>query len=425
MPHRSRLAALILSAAAVLAACSGSDAAPDPTTTPPTTSAATSAPAPTTTATGTTVTISPNGATEAPAGNAFYQPPTPLPGATHGDLIWSRPITRLPAGIVGWQVLYRSENIAGEAIAVSGVVFAPAGAPAGSPVLSWAHGTAGLGDSCAPSKDYAAGTSFELALVQVAVSNGWSFMATDYEGLGTPGVHPFLVGSSSGRGVLDIVRAARQLPGSGAGTDSPVMLLGHSQGGGAALFAAQEAASYAPDLRVVGTAAGAPPGELTAIVPATFNSNSAAGYGLMMVEGLRAAYPDLPLASVVNGAGAAVLDQVGAQCSDATFALGNQATTIAASDPMLDPRWKAAIEANTAGNVKPSAPVLIFHGEADTTVPRSLTDLTLARYCAVGATVQVKSYPGQDHLGVVFAALGDITAFLAARLAGSPATSSC
>ena len=52
------------------------------------------------------------------------------------------------------------------------------------------------------------------------------------------------------------------------------------------------------------------------------------------------------------------------------------------------------MDANTAGNVVPSAPVLIFHGEADTTVPRALTDITLGRYCAIGATVEVKSYPG-------------------------------
>ncbi len=69
--------------------------------------------------------------------------------------------------------------------------------------------------------------------------------------------------------------------------------------------------------------------------------------------------------------------------------------------------------------------MLIYHGEADTTVPRALSDITLGRYCAIGATVELKSYPGADHTSVIPAALGDITAFFAARLAGQPATSSC
>src|SRR4029079_13844509 len=102
----------------------------------------------------------------------------------------------------------------------------------------------------------------------IAVGEGWTFVATDYEGLGTPGVHPYLVGLSEARGVLDIVRSAQQLPTSGVSADSPVMIFGHSQGGGAALFAAEQAATWAPELHVVGTAAGAPAGDLATTAPA-------------------------------------------------------------------------------------------------------------------------------------------------------------
>ena len=81
-------------------------------------------------------------------------------------------------------------------------------------------------------------------------------VATDYAGLGTKGIHPYLIGESEARSVLDSVRAARALPNSGASNRFAV--LGHSQGGHAALDPGQVAARYAPDLKLVGVAAAAP-----------------------------------------------------------------------------------------------------------------------------------------------------------------------
>ena len=47
--------------------------------------------------------------------------------------------------------------------------------------------------------------------------------ATDYEGMGTPGPHPYLVGISEGRSGLDAALAARQIPGAEAGDRLGVM----------------------------------------------------------------------------------------------------------------------------------------------------------------------------------------------------------
>ena len=94
---------------------------------------------------------------------------------------------------------------------MSGIIVVPDGdAPAeGRPVLSWAHGTTGIADECAPSKDPAA--QRHRARRARSSSAAWCSSATDYEGLGTPGRHPYIVGESEGRGTLDIVRAAQQL----------------------------------------------------------------------------------------------------------------------------------------------------------------------------------------------------------------------
>ena len=142
---------------------------------------------------------------------AFYRLPAELPEAQAGTVIRTEPY-RAFAGARAWKVLYHSHALDGTDIAVSGVVVSPVGAApsGGRPVLSWAHGTRGIADVCAPSRrtDWVQ----QLPAVRELIAQGFVVVATDYEGLGTAGVHPYLVGESEGRGVLDIVRAAGNLP---------------------------------------------------------------------------------------------------------------------------------------------------------------------------------------------------------------------
>ena len=106
--------------------------------------------------------------------------------------------------------MYLSRSANDQPIAVTGTVFAPSQTTDPS-IVAWAHGTTGLGDACTPSKMAAGGEGSEVLLGTAVVSRGLVFVATDYEGLGTPGVHTYLVGQSEGRAVLDSIRAARQL----------------------------------------------------------------------------------------------------------------------------------------------------------------------------------------------------------------------
>ena len=159
-----------------------------------------------------------------PTGDAFYVPPKPLAKAGPGTIIRSTPITGAPAGARAWKVLYHSRSVDGRDIAVSGVVIAPTGRTphGGRVVVTWAHGASGLADLCAPSKqpDIASGAASTsgpagygtvMPYVQTFLDAGYVVAATDYEGLGTPGVHPLLVGESEGRSVLDAARAAHDL----------------------------------------------------------------------------------------------------------------------------------------------------------------------------------------------------------------------
>jgi alpha-beta hydrolase superfamily lysophospholipase len=142
----------------------------------------------------------------------------------------------------------------------------------------------------------------------------------------------------------------------------------------------------------------------------------------MAVAGFVAAYSGLPLAAIIDQP--ELVTTVADTCSTAAFDLVARAKPTF-KNPLDDPQWKTVIDANTAGRVEPSAPVLIVHGEADTTVPRGLSDITLKRYCDLGTTIELKSYPGADHVGVLTSAAADIVGFLTARLAGAPALSNC
>jgi alpha-beta hydrolase superfamily lysophospholipase len=212
----------------------------------------------------------------APGGDAFYSPPRTLPGCTHGDLVYQRRLDNPAAALRDgddWLVMYRSEDVRGTAVATSGIIALPKSPPprGGYPVITWAHGTVGVADSCAPSRDRPESgahpmNAYPQTLLNQFLRQGWAVAMTDFEGLGTTDrTHPYLLGASEAHGVLDIVRAARHM--FGRRVSSRFAIVGHSQGGQAALFAAHHA-SWTPELRLAGVAAIAPANHLLGLVQA-------------------------------------------------------------------------------------------------------------------------------------------------------------
>src|SRR3954469_22229146 len=254
-----------------------------------------------------------------PAGSAFYTPPSHLPGKGHGGLIWARRLTgaaALRGGAGNRLLLYRSTGIRGKAVAVSGTVAIPKGrAPKGGwPVVAYAHGTTGIADSCAPSRDSAGNpvhglNAYAYPLLQRWLKAGYAVVRTDYEGLGTPGAHPYLIGRSEGRSVLDSVRAARKLD---PRLGRRVVIAGHSQGGHAALWAASLAPKWTPELNVRGTLALAQAshiGEQAALLRSVTSPSGLSGFSSMILRGIDVADPGLHVASVLSQRAAALYPQ--------------------------------------------------------------------------------------------------------------------
>src|SRR5947199_542679 len=183
----------------------------------------------------------------------------------HGQLIQKRKLSgaaALTSAGRNWFVKYRSVGVDGRAITVSGTVSLPKGkAPkSGWPVISYDHGTTGIADQCAPSRDASGNpahlyNSYVYPLLNRWLKAGFVVVRTDYQGLGTAGAHQYLVGVAEGRSTLDIVRAARKLD---KRVSNRFAIAGHSQGGHAALWAAKLAPSWTPDLKLRGTVAFAP-----------------------------------------------------------------------------------------------------------------------------------------------------------------------
>ncbi|HEY6319328.1 MAG TPA: lipase family protein [Acidimicrobiia bacterium] len=349
--------------------------------------------------------------------------PRRLRAGKPGELISATPVIA-PAGSRAWKVLYHSRALDGRDIEVSGVVVAPTSKPpsGGRPVVTWAHGTHGLADMCAPSQ--AIDSTYRITGIHQFLKAGYVVAATDYEGLGTPGQHPYLVGESEGRGVLDIVRAAEQLP--GADASATTLIYGHSQGGQAALFAGQIAPTYAPDLHVLGVTAVAPVSDLSDLLPEASAAAPLVGYLVMAAVGLHTTYP-IDLSAILTPQTLANLDVVDRLCSDdlvdyyAQFA----PSQVVLQNPVDVPGVASVLLDDRAGNVSTPTPLLVIQGDQDALVPKAETDAFVQRACALGDRVDYRIYPGEDHVGARDASVNDVAAWMADRVAGRPAPSTC
>ncbi len=350
--------------------------------------------------------------------------PEPLPGTGPGDLVALAPrrAPDVPAGARAWDLLYRSEGVDGEPVAVSGVVYAPASPPPeeGRPVLSWAHGTVGVADDCAPSR-----TGVRVPELARLLEAGFVVAATDYEGLGTPGVHPYLVGASAGRSVLDAARAAARIEGTGAGSE--VVALGHSQGGHAALFAGILAPDHAPDLDLLGVVASAPAAELSTLLRSAVPISLAFGLVASAIHSYAETYDELVLGDVLTPAAIARLGVVDQEClQGVTNAYADQPTSAwLVTNPLDVEAWAARVEQNEPASAAIPAPVLVVQGATDFVVPASTTDTAIERLCAGGNTVDYRRYPGADHSEVLGEAGPEILEWVAARVARVPPGSTC
>ena len=361
---------------------------------------------------------------------AFYTLPATLPAGEPGEIIRSEEISSAPFGTTAWRVIYHSRDLAGRDIPVSGVVIVPNGpAPAGGrTVLAWAHPTTGSAQNCAPSLGK---NPFEVIEgLHMMLAAGFAVAATDYPGMGVAGESAYLLGVPESNSVLDSVRAAQNIADAHAGAN--VILWGHSQGGQAALFAAERATQYAPELHVKGVAVAAPAADLRALMTANLDDISGVTITSYAVPAYETAYASRPDASqiddILTPAGAAATPSMNSFClltqtakihAIATPLIGKYVT----SDPSTTEPWQTLLAENSAGGSPINVPIFVGQGLSDKLVDPAASGEFVAGLCAKGEHVSYLAYPGIDHALAAYASLPALALWLAAVGAGqSPST---
>ena len=329
-----------------------------------------------------------------------------------------------------YRIVYRSTGLDGKIIPVSGLVIVPFAKPpqGGWPVIAWAHPTTGIARKCAPTVLLPDPINV-IPGINEMLSRRFVVVATDYPGLGTVGPHPYLVGVSEGRAVLDSVRAAREMREANAG--GRVVVWGHSQGGHAALYAGELAAKYASDLELLGVAAAAPATDLVKLFDDDLGELSGRILGALVLDSWSKVF-GAPVAPYIVPAEKPYIAEIGGECIDLPNGIVRDLLADKAlpkkflvKDPTGFDPWKSLAANNSPGKAAPGAPLFIAQGTGDTTVDPSVTVAFVKAQCAKGATVRFVEYKGVTHVEIAKASARDTLAWIIDRFEGKPAPSTC
>jgi hypothetical protein len=374
---------------------------------------------------------------EGPAGEAFYTPPSSTPAGSAGELIWYRPASidlkvSLPAN-KAWTVLYQSTAQRGEPDFVTGTVIVPTSKWTGKgprPVVTVGIGTQGIASKCAPSKQVITGTEYDGAAIIDSLKAGYAVDLTDYQGYTNGAIPTYTAGKAEGQAVLDVVRAARQIPGSGLTESDPTYAWGYSQGGQAVGWAGELQASYAPDVKLSGIVAGGVPANLREF--GAFSGESVgSGLGILSAIGLQAAYPELKLGTLTAAGEKAVADAESECAVQLIESLRNvnfrELTSEHKSLEELEksePNFKRVLEEQSLDNKPVDAPVYHFHGLEDEFVPVAQDVNLHYDWCKMGVTDDLQLYSG-DHLFTDPLGASAAIKWIEERVAGKKAPSTC
>ena len=402
----------------------------------------------------------------------FYQPPAELPAGA-GALIKTEtfplagaipPIPGAefvsdgagPISTDAQRIMYTSVGSRDQAVAVTGTYLqprAPWAGPGTRPLAVIAPGTQGQADHCAPSKTFqtlagvrtdppGVGFGYELIQAYALLDRGYAVAVTDYEGLGTPGIHSYVHREAQARAVLDLARAAQDVPGSDIGSAPRTVFAGYSQGGGAVAAAAELHPQYAPEVNLVGTAAGSPVADLLATLE-QIDGTAIAGVIGYALNSLYGAYPEMDplLDAYLNDQGRAMLSATSDQCIGETAVQffqhrttsyttsGRSAGEIVRHDPAL----MEFLEKQQVGHLTPTTPVRILSPLNDDVVPGAQSQQLGRDWCAQGAAVEMVIDPMPPvapgfvlgHAAPMLTNLGGTVQYLADRIDGVPAPSNC
>jgi len=349
-------------------------------------------------------------ALERPGVDGFYATPT-APDAVDGEpgsLVKLDPLLGAPMAARAWRIMYRTTDADGDPVLSTGVLVVPlTPAPArGRTVVSWAHPTTGAARDCAPSYGFDPFVGIEG--LRFLLDRGYAVVATDYVGMGADGPDSYLVGIAGGHAVLDAARAATAVAQADAG--DRVVLWGHSQGGQAVLFAAQEAPVYAPELSIEAVAAAAPAADLIGLMRAHLDDISGVTIGAYAFTAYADVYPEAPLDAILTPAAQELVPRMNELCLLSNIGelhrIGEPLVgDFTVADPTTTEPWASLLAENSAGATAFDAPLFVAQGLADELVVPPDTAAFARHEASLGMRVTYHEIPFATHGTVAYLAL--------------------
>lgn len=382
-----------------------------------------------------------------PDNDPFYDPAAQVVAATApGEIIAARPVrlanfSVIPLNVDAWQVSYRSNNHVGEPIAAVATLIKPRGAPKDGkprPLLSFQSAADSLARYCDPSYVMQQGSipwlltgsgasGPEFLEIQAAVAQGWAVVVPDVEGPESA----YAAGPLSGRITLDGIRAAENFPLLGLdGTATKVGMAGYSLGAMATNWAAELHQSYAPELNIVGAAAGGTQPDLGATLNLA-NGNAASGLILGAVIGLSREYPELAdyLDTHLTPAGHALVNAKQRLCLTYQAALlpfTDNKALLSGGDPLQAPVVEKVLDQNRLGRHTPDMPLFQYHANMDWIAPVGPVDELVRTYCEdPNAKVTYTKDNFSEHISLALAALPSWMLWMGDRFDGVPVENGC
>lgn len=359
----------------------------------------------------------------------FYTPPDPLP-ATPGTVIRTEPLGVEVTGGTALRMLYVTQRPTGEPVASGAMVFLPT-SPApngGRPVVAWAHGTVGMGNSCAPSRSTNP-LSDTNNWLEPMLARGWVVVATDYAGLGTPGDELYLVAEAEARDVVNSVRAVRNLPQADAGSRYAVW--GHSQGGHSSLWTGHLGERLAPELSLVGVAAAAPAAELVEIMGAQWSGLVGWAIGPEVMVSWPVMDDALNPPAIMTPGGAAAYERLAQECTSSKVlalklvARAYEGKQFFNENPITSPAWRSYAQDQTPDPLPASMPVFIAQGTADEVVLPWPNARLAEQWCKAGSALSMLWLGGVNHNSAAEAGGPAALWWIADRFADRPAPRTC
>jgi hypothetical protein len=369
----------------------------------------------------------------------FYVWKEALP-AQAGVMLREEPLPKdrlQPGASQNIRTLYSSTDGVGDhdRVTVSGTIYLPNKTmpKSGWPIVAWAHGTTGIADVCAPS--WQGRQQRDKEYLDAWLSHGFAVVATDYQGLGTPGMHPYLLWRSEGYSVLDAVRAALQRH--PKQLRNQVVVVGQSQGSGAALGASFLAPTYAPQLKILGTVATGlvvtfhpAPGVKLPPKPKQYTDPTLMdpAYAILRIAGTdRSLHPDIDTAAFVTEKGRMVLHAALTSCLHDLFDLSARekltgAQVFSGDLTTIDSDMEANFELPSA---KMPVPIFVGTGLADAEAGTAQQYNAVVGMCTAGTQVEWRTYPGLTHNGAVNVSLRDSLPFVQRLVSGQAIAGTC